>query len=237
MDSFPVHWIQKLWPCGKLLAVARELTGSVTVFVVCGRGGVGLKGNGGAAAAKGLFKSQWSTAGKTNNAFHLASFSHLAHILSLLFFLSICPLPPLFTHFAHSLFLPLCGKFNGFLGSEWDILSLWTIITRVRATSCNSLTPSPTGYNWMFCLCVRACMPHLKSAWSVKTRYSRLVKPSGWPARLLSSKSAYLVLIKQPTWTSAHTPLQRNGKSLQRGTDLLLLVLSKIKSGNVSNES
>lgn len=147
---------------------------------------------------KGSLKSQWSTAGKTNNPFHLASFSHLAHILSLLFFpLSVCPLPPPFTRFAHSFFLLLCGKFNGFLSSEWDILSQWTIITRVRATWCNSHTPSPTGYGWVFCPCVCAYV-HVwhtrESARSVKTRYCRLVKPSGWLPRLLSSQSAYSAL-------------------------------------------
>lgn len=154
------------------------------------------------------------------------------------FFLSICTLRPPFTYFAHSFFLPLCGKFNGFLGSEQDILSLGTIITRVRATSCNSLTPSLTGYDWVFCLCaysvlcVCTCMPHLKSAWSAKTRYCRLVKPSGWAPRLLLSKSAYSGLQNNrhgQVLTHIHTPRQRNGKSLQRGMDLLLLVRPKIK--------
>lgn len=49
-DSFQLHRILK--PCAKLRAVARELTASPTVFVVCERGGVSLKGNGGAAAAE-----------------------------------------------------------------------------------------------------------------------------------------------------------------------------------------
>lgn len=74
MDSFQVCWIQKLWPCGKLLAVARELTGSLTVFVVCEWGAVVLKRNGGAAAVKGLFKCQWSTAGKRIIPFILPPF-------------------------------------------------------------------------------------------------------------------------------------------------------------------
>lgn len=83
-------------------------------------------------------------------------------------------------------------------------------------------------------------MPHLKSAWSAKTRYCRLVKPSGWAPRLLSSKSAYSGLQNNrhgQVLTHIHTPWQRNGKSLQRGMDLLLLVRPKIKSGSVSNES
>lgn len=117
-DSFQVHWIQKLQPCGKLLAAAWDLTDSLTVFVVCGWGGVVLKGNGGAAAAKGLFKSQRSTAGKRIILFILPPFLIWHTFCHSFFFLSICPLPPPFIHFAHSFFLPLCGKFNGFLGSE-----------------------------------------------------------------------------------------------------------------------
>lgn len=177
---------------------------------------------------------------ETNNPFHLASFSHLAHILSLLFFSpSVLFLLLLLILLAPSFFL--CGKFNGFLGSEWDILSQWTIITRVRATSCNSLTPSPTGYNGVFCLCIYSacvCVSHLKSAWSVKTRYCTSVKASGWPPHLLPSKSAYSVL-KNNRQTTAYTYThlcKEMEKSLKRGMDLLLLsVQTKIRG--LSNQS
>lgn len=114
--------------------------------------GVRLKGNGGAAAAKGLFKSQWSTTGKRILLFILPLFL-IWHTFCHSSFLSICPLPPPFTYSPHSVFLPLCGKCNGFLGSERDILSLWTIITRVRATSCNPFIPAPTRYNCIFFQC------------------------------------------------------------------------------------
>lgn len=66
MDSFQVGWIQKLWPCGKLLAVAGELNR-------CSGSASCLRKRGGAWAEKerrcscckkDSFKSQRSTTGK-----------------------------------------------------------------------------------------------------------------------------------------------------------------------------
>lgn len=59
MDSFQVGWIQKLWPCGKLLAVAGRTKRALRRCLLFARGSEGeseeepgLKGSGGAAAAK-----------------------------------------------------------------------------------------------------------------------------------------------------------------------------------------
>lgn len=151
MDLFQVHWIQKVWPCGKLLSDA---------VCCCDQGGVSPKRNwNAAAAAKRLFNSQWSTAWKGIILFILPPFliwhrfchsSFSPHLSSSFAFYLFCLL----------LFF-LCGKCNGFLGSEWDILSQWTIITRVRATSCStshSLTNwGQLGIQSVYQLCMCAC--------------------------------------------------------------------------------
>lgn len=166
-----------------MLAVAGEPTGSQCLLFV-GEEELGWKGTEVQLPAKGSLKTSVKYRRETNNPFHLTSFSHLAHILSLLSFLSICPLPPLFTYFTHSFFLLLCGKFNGFLGWEWDILSLWTIITRLRATSCNSLTPTPRGYNPVFCVRVHVYVCRTWTVHKMLKPGTRLVKPSAWKAHL-----------------------------------------------------
>lgn len=125
MDSFQVGSIQKLRPCGKLLAVAGELNRlSGGVCCLRGRGGAGAERERRCSCRKkGLFKKSEEHRRETHNPFFISPPFLIWHTrLSLLFFspsvLFLFLLPFFSPSFCSVLLFFFCGKFNGFLGSE-----------------------------------------------------------------------------------------------------------------------